>query len=154
MNTSSPLRSAQSLTAALTSFLASTPLLRAALLSGLAILGSAGAALAQQAPSVQFKQANTRLCLTIENPAQQQLQMQVISLTERNCLVNEKNSLPSYGTQLNFKGVPAGQYAVLLRVGRERYRYNVQVQSQPETSILIRELAPAADPKMVAATTR
>lgn len=153
------LRPVQPMAAAPTStparFFASAPYLRAALCGGLALLGSAGSALAQEAPSVKTKQADgQRLFLTVENPAQERLEMKVVSLTDRTCLVNETNHLPSYGSQLNFQGVPAGTYAVLLRVGRERYRYNVQVQSQPQTTISVRELTPANAPAMVASTTR
>ena len=161
MNISFSFRSAQSLTAAPASSraqaLASAPLLRAAVLSGLAILGCAGSALAQEGPSVKAKQANAQsLYLTIENPQQQPLRMQVLSLSQSQyvCLVDEVNRQSSYGSQLNFKGVPAGRYAVLLRVGRERYRYNVQVPNQPQAPILVRELTPAKGSEMVAATTR
>ncbi|GAB3870578.1 hypothetical protein GCM10028824_19370 [Hymenobacter segetis] len=127
------------------------PYLRALLLGGLAIVGSAGTALAQSAPAVKAKQADAQaLWLTVENPAQQRLQMQVVSLDNSTCLVNEVNHLTSYGSKLNFKGMPAGQYAVLLRVGRERFRYSVDVQGKAQTTISVRELTPAKSPEAVA----
>jgi hypothetical protein len=135
--------------------LASAPYLRALLLGGLAVLGSAGAALAQDAPSVKAKQADAQsLALTVENPKQQMVQMKVVSLAKYTALVDEVNHKSSYGSTLNFNGLPAGKYAVLLRVGRERYRYNVQVQAQPKTPILVRELSAAKTTDMVASTTR
>jgi hypothetical protein len=135
--------------------IASVPYLRALLLGGMAILGSAGAALAQSGPSVKAKQADAQaLWLTVENPAQQRLQMRVVSLDQHICLVNEVNHRASYGSKLNFGGVPAGQYAVLLRVGRERYRYSVDVQGQSQTVISVRELTPAQAPEVVAAVAR
>ena len=135
--------------------LASAPYLRALLLGGLAIVGSAGTALAQSAPSVTAKQADAQaLWLTVENPAQQRLQMQVVSLDRSFRLVNEVNHLASYGSKLNFKGMPAGQYAVLLRVGRERFRYSVAVQGKAQTTISVRELTPAKSPEIVASAAR
>lgn len=158
MNHSTSLRSAQSLTAATPSTgartAASAPYLRAALLGGLAILGTIGSAMAQGAPSVKAKQTDAQsLGLTVENPTQQRMQIQVVCPGQHACLV-EVNHKASYGTQLSFSGLPAGQYAVLLRVGRERYRYDVQVQSQPQTTISVPGLAPANAPEAVASATR
>ncbi|MBH8568008.1 hypothetical protein KB206_03885 [Microvirga sp. STS02] len=129
--------------------------LRALLLGGLAIAGSAGAALAQSAPSVKAKQADAQgLWLTVENPAQQRVQMQVMALDHGVCLVNAVNHRASYGSKLNFGGVPTGQYAVLLRVGKEQYRYSVDVQGKAQTTISVRELTPAKSPEAVAAVIR
>ena len=135
--------------------LASAPSLRALLLAGLAVLGSTGAALAQNAPAVAAKQGDAQsLWLSVENPTQQRMQMQVVSLAHRVCLVNEVNHRATYGSKLNFGGVPAGQYAVLLRVGHERYRYSVDVQGTAQTTISVRELTPAKSPEVVAAVSR
>ena len=129
--------------------------LRAFLLGGLAIIGSISSAFAQEGPSVKAKQADAQaLYLTIENPAQQRMHIQVVSLPKCTNLINEANHKASYGLQLNFNGVPAGPYAVLLSVGREHYRYNVQVTAQPQTAISVRELAPAQTPEVVASATR
>ena len=146
MNTSLNLRPAQPVAAANSSrtraLLAGTTF-RAAVLGMIAVLGSAGAALAQkpvaQQPQwVQTKQADAQtLMLTIDNPEQKAMQMQVINLGTNDCLANEVSYKPSYGCKLIFSTLPAGQYAVMLRVGRERYRYNVQVQKQPATSTIV-----------------
>ncbi|GAB3300232.1 hypothetical protein ACFQT0_29465 [Hymenobacter humi] len=115
---------------------------RALLLGGLVALGCAGSASAQEVPSVKAQQPNAQsLWMTVDNPAQQRMQLKVVSLDNNNCLVNEVNYQPSYGSKLSFQNVPAGRYAVLLRVGREKYRYNVQVQSQTQTTISVPELA-------------
>jgi hypothetical protein len=157
MNTSLSLRSAQLQAGATASFqrLVSAKFLRALLFGGLAAVATAGSAQAQDAPVVKAKQANAQgLFLTVENPTKQLMQMKVVSLAKYSCLVNEVNHDASYGSQLNFKGLPAGQYAVLLRVGRERYRYNVDVQNDKQTSISVRELTAAKTPEMVATTAR
>ncbi|MCC3153577.1 hypothetical protein Q3A66_12115 [Hymenobacter sp. BT770] len=148
-----PLAAAQSSTRA-RSFMAA-PHFRAALLGGLALLGSAGTALAQDAPSVKAKQPDAAsLWVTIENPAKKAMQMQVINLDSYNSLINEVNHRPSNGYHLSFRKVPAGRYAVLLRVGRERYRYTVQVKAQPQTIISVNELAPATAAPSIAAISR
>lgn len=153
MNRSTSLRPAQSLTSAPTS----TPArhLRAALLGSLALIGSVGTALAQDTPTVKAKQGDAQsLWLTVENPAQARMQLRVVSKVQHICLVNEVNHKFSYGSKLNFNGLPAGKYAVLLRVGNERYTYNVQVQSLPQTTISVPGLTPPNTPEVVASATR
>jgi hypothetical protein len=159
MNRSLSLRSAQLQAGATPSVriqgLASAPYLRALLLGGLAVIGCAGSAFAQGAPSVKAKQGDAQgLWLTVENPTQQRVQMQVYSLNQHARLVNEVNRAASYGSKVNFAGMPAGRYAVLLRVGQERYRYNVQVQATPQTTISVHGLAPASPAGMVASASR
>jgi hypothetical protein len=152
MNTSLSFRSAQPLAA---TSISTRGQLRAVLLGALAVLGSIGSAQAQEASSVKIKQGDAQnLLLTVENPQQQRMRMEVFSVVNHAVLVNEVNHRPSYGSTLNFNGVPAGLYTVTLRVGRERYRYNVQVANQPQTTISVRELTPAQAPTMVATTTR
>ena len=152
-------RPAQSLTGAPLSYraqaLLAAPFRRAALLGVLAVLGSAGTALAQDAPSVKAKQGDAQsLAMTIENPGRQQLELRVVALGTNTCLVKEVNTLPSYGTQLHFRNLPAGRYAVLLRVGQERYRYNVQVETQVQTTISVPGLTTPQAGQAVAAVSR
>uniref|UniRef100_UPI00286A5A3E hypothetical protein n=1 Tax=Hymenobacter sp. TaxID=1898978 RepID=UPI00286A5A3E len=157
LRSAQPLAAATPTTATRAQIVGSALHLRTLLLGGLAVVASGGTALAQDAPSVKAKQADAQsLWLTVENPTHQLMQLKVVSLASHTCLVNEANRQPSYGSQLNFRGMPAGKYAVLLRVGRERYRYNVEVQPQPQpqTTILVRELTPAPAPDAVASTTR
>jgi hypothetical protein len=155
MKTSLNLRPISTVKSAIAQAFASASHRRTLLLGGLALMGSIGAAQAQDAPSVTAKQGDAQgLWLTVENPAQQRMQMQVMSLAHNVCLVNEVNHRTSYGSKLNFKGMPAGQYAVLLRVGQERYRYSVNVQGQAQTTISVRELTPAKSPEAVAAVVR
>ncbi|MDO7877523.1 hypothetical protein Q5H93_22480 [Hymenobacter sp. ASUV-10] len=131
----------------------SAPYLRALVLGGLAMLGSAGAAFAQNISSVEAKQGDAQaLFLTVNNPALQRMQVQVVCLDNHTRITNEVNRQASYGTKLHFKGMPAGAYAVLLRVGRERYRYNVQVADQKQTIISVSGEALAKP--LAAATTR
>ncbi|SFQ21713.1 hypothetical protein [Hymenobacter arizonensis] len=129
--------------------------LRPALLGALVVLSSAGTALAQDVPSVKAKQTDGHnLAMTIENPARQQMQLRVVALSTNTCLVKEVNTEPSYGTNLNFNQLPAGKYAVLLRVGQERYRYTVQVASRAQTTISVPELATPQAGQIVASATR
>jgi hypothetical protein len=132
---------------------APAPYLRALVLAGLGMLGSMGAASAQNISSVETKQGDAQaLYLTVNNPALQRMQIQVVSLDNHTRIINQVNHEASYGMQLHFKGMPAGPYAVLLRVGRERYRYNVQVADQTQTTISVSEAVPAKP--LAAVTTR
>ena len=125
-----------------------------ALLLGALLMGSTGAAMAQGTPSIKAKQSDAQsLSFTLENPAQQRIEMQVVSLGTKRCVLREVNHNLSYGCKLNFRDLAAGEYAVLLRVGQERYRYTVQVQAptQPQTTISVPELTAAAATPGVAA---
>ncbi|MFD2718184.1 hypothetical protein ACFST9_05630 [Hymenobacter monticola] len=151
MKRSISLRPAQQLTGATSS----ASVLRALLLGGLAVLGTAGAALAQDAPSVKAVQGDGQaLWLTVENPKQERMHLDVVCLTHNANLTSATNRQASYGSKLNFREVPAGKYAVLLRVGRERYRYNVEVSKGQETTISVPELTSAQTPAVVASATR
>jgi hypothetical protein len=117
-----------------------TSIFRTALLAGFAVLGSMGAALAQEGPSVKAKQADDQsLAFTVENPAQQQMRVRVMSLNTNRDVINEVNHQSSYGCKLNFAGMPAGKYAVMLKVGDQSYRYTVQV-AKAQTTISVAEL--------------
>jgi hypothetical protein len=137
----------------------STSRVRAALL-GLAVMLGAAAwspAQAQAARPVQAKQGDAEsLWLTVENPALERMQVRVIQLSNNTCLSNEVNHKPSYGTKLSFGKLPAGEYAVLLRVGQERYRYAVQVQAktQQNSTISVRDLDNQTVEKVVASAAR
>jgi hypothetical protein len=131
------------------------PYLRALLLGGLVLVSSVGAAFAQNTSSVKTKQGDAQaLYLTVDNPALQRVQIQVVSLVNHTTILNEVNHKDSYGMQLHFKGMPAGPYAVLLRVGHERYRYNVQVADQAQTQTTISVSGEMLAKPLAAVTTR
>ncbi|WP_210515472.1 hypothetical protein [Hymenobacter terricola] len=111
---------------------------------------------AQQARPVHAKQGDAEsLWLTIENPVQERMQVRVMQLSSNICLSAEVNHQPSYGCKLNFGKLPAGEYAVVLRVGHERYRYAVQVQAQsPRSTISVRNLDSQPVEKVLASTAR
>lgn len=105
-----------------------------AIIFGSALLGTA-VAQAQQLQPVQVTQPDANsLRLRFDNPTQQPARLQVIRLATNEMLLNETHREPAYGTRLKFDTLPAGRYAVLLRLGRDRYRYTVQVQAQPRTT--------------------
>lgn len=121
----------------------------------LAVLGlvagfglAASPAYAQQAQKVQTKSEAETLLMTVNNPTQERVQVKVVQLSSSTCLSNVINHESSYGTKLCFAKLPAGEYAVLLRVGRERYHYAVQVKAQNST-ISVRELNGQATDKAV-----
>lgn len=124
---------------------------RLAVLGMVAGLGLAATspAYAQQGQKVQTKSEAENLLMTVSNPAQERVQVKVMQLSSQTCLSNVINHDASYGTKLCFAKLPAGEYAVMLRVGRERYQYAVQVKAQNST-ISVRELNTEATDKAVA----
>lgn len=124
--------------------LRATPALRGALLGVFALLGSTGAALAQSTPahSIIAKQTDTEtLAFTVANPARERMRVQVTHEENQKCLLDDVSWDESYGCRLRFGNLSAGQYTVQVRVGHEKYRYHVQVQSQVPGTISVRELA-------------
>jgi hypothetical protein len=112
-------------------------------------LAATSPAYAQQGQKVQTKSEAETLLMTVSNPAQERVQVKVMQLSSQTCLSNVINHDASYGTKLCFAKLPAGEYAVMLRVGRERYQYAVQVKAQNST-ISVRELNTEAADKAVA----
>ena len=112
-------------------------------------LAASSSAQAQQLQPVQTKTNAESLLMTVENPTQQRVQVKVMQLSSNTCLSNAISRQTSYGTKLSFAKLPAGEYAVMLRVGREKFRYAVQVQGQNST-ISVRELSNQATDKAVA----
>ena len=107
-----------------------------AIIFGVFALGTATAH-AQHPQPVQLTQPDaSSLRLRFENPTRQPARLQVLNLTTDNLLLNETHREPAYGTRLKFDTLPAGRYTVLLRLGRDRYRYTVQVQARPQGNAL------------------
>lgn len=114
--------------------------LRPGFLGLFALLGTA--AHAQQPAAVQVTQPDAvSLRLRLDNPTQQPARLQVIHLNNDNVVLNETHREAAYGTRLMFDTLPSGRYAVVLRLGRDDYRYTVQVQARPTGStISVRDL--------------
>ena len=119
---------------------------RTAVLSLVAIAGLAAAtpAQAQQAPSpVRLTQVDhENLRLRIDNPSQQASRVEVIHLNTGQPLFTESYADAAYGHRFNFHGLPTGRYAMLLKVGPDRYKYTIQVADGPEgQTVAVAELA-------------
>ncbi|WP_046244552.1 hypothetical protein [Hymenobacter terrenus] len=128
----------------LTFRLAAGPVLLGLLLAG-SFISTAQAQDAPLAPSsVQVTQLDAAsLSVRIHNPAQKAARLQVVHLDNGRWILNETHRTAAYGTLLKFDQLPAGSYALVLRVGPDRYRYAVQVESKtPGTAtIAVRETA-------------
>ena len=95
------------------------------------------AAWAQEPQPLHVTQPDaSSLRLHFENPTRQASRLQVLDLAANRLLLNETHREPAYATRLKFDQLPAGRYRVLLRVGRARYRYTVQLQARPEGQVL------------------
>ncbi|TGE21278.1 hypothetical protein E5K00_13370 [Hymenobacter aquaticus] len=106
---------------------------RALLLLGLSLgLAAARPAWAQQASPIRVEAADAEsIRLRVDNSALLPGRVQVQSLTTGQVLFDEAYSGPAYGKRFNFRGLPAGRYALLLRTGATQHRYLLQVQSGP-----------------------
>ncbi|OUJ76101.1 hypothetical protein [Hymenobacter crusticola] len=109
---------------------------------GLLLLGSISLttpAVAQQTSPVTVTKAdNTTLRLRIQNPEQQSNRVRVISLTTGQTLFYERFDAPAYGKCLDFASMQAGDYVVLMQLGKSTHRYMVRVNSNPQFSVVLR----------------
>lgn len=102
----------------------------AGLLLGLAT--AARPASAQHAAPITITSPNAEsIRIRIDNATQQPGRVQVVSLSSGQVLFNETYDAPAYGKRLNFRGLAAGRYALLLYTAGTQYRYTLQVQSGP-----------------------
>ncbi|WP_201983605.1 hypothetical protein [Hymenobacter rubidus] len=107
-----------------------TALFSTGFLFGAAALAQPAHAQAPIPQPVQMTQVDAvSLRLRINNSGQQPAHLLVLHLDNQTCLLNETHREPAYGTLLKFDTLPAGRYAVILRVGADRYRYTVQVDN-------------------------
>jgi hypothetical protein len=100
------------------------------------------AAHAQTAPPVQLTQPDANsLRLRFDNATGRPASLTVVDLTRNTTVLNETHREPAYGTRLKFDTLPSGRYLVALRIGRDRYRYTVEVAAKApgSTSIAVRE---------------
>ncbi|MBG8556391.1 cupredoxin domain-containing protein [Hymenobacter guriensis] len=65
--------------------------------------------------------------IRIQNPAQQRGSVQVVSVQTGQLLFKEQYAAPAYGHRFDFRNLAAGRYALVVRVGKDCYRYTVQV---------------------------
>jgi hypothetical protein len=126
------------------SFVAVTSAARPALLGLLALAGTclSTPARAQQTQPVQVTQPDAEsLRIRINNTSKKPATLQVMHLNNSNMILSEVHREPAYGTLLKFNNLPSGRYAVMLRVGANRYRYNVQVDKKAPglATITVRE---------------
>jgi hypothetical protein len=112
-------------------------------LFGMGIAGSVQAqAVAQQELPVQVTQPEAAaLRVRVSSPDKKPIHLEVVHLDNGNWMLNETHRTAVYSTLLKFDGVPSGSYAVVLRVGPNRYRYTVRVDTKAAsaTTIAVRE---------------
>ncbi|MBF9238297.1 hypothetical protein I2I05_12905 [Hymenobacter sp. BT683] len=111
-------------------------------LLGLVALGMASSAHAESNQPVQVTQPDAQsLRVRINNATNKAATLRVIKLDNGSWILNEIHKEPAYGTLLKFNDLPVGRYAVVLHVGPNRYRYEVQVAAPTPgaTTIAVRE---------------
>ncbi len=100
------------------------------------------AAYAQTTEPVQLTQPDaSSLRLRFANNTGRPASLTVLDLTRGTTVLSESHREPAYGTRLKFNTLPSGRYLVALHIGRDRYRYTVDVQAQTPgaTSIAVLE---------------
>ncbi|GGF01749.1 hypothetical protein GCM10011383_10800 [Hymenobacter cavernae] len=101
----------------------------------------AAPALAQHPQPVALQKVNdTTFRLRIQDPIQQSGRVRVVSLVTGQTLLDQPYNAPAYGCNLDFRDLQKGQYRLILQVGQSKYRYIVQVQSQPQSYAALRTL--------------
>jgi hypothetical protein len=71
-----------------------------------------------------------RYLVRISNPALQKARLQLVRLSDSVVLYEENSASATFGQQLNVQSLPDGQYAIVVRVGPEQYRYTLQLQTE------------------------
>ncbi|WP_426059650.1 hypothetical protein [Hymenobacter sp. B1770] len=108
-------------------------MVRPALLGLVAVVGAGfgSPAQAQQTQPVHVTQPDAEsLRIRISNSTSKPAVLRVVNMTKGNTILHEIHRESAYGTLLKFNTLPSGRYAVILSVGPNRYRYNVQVYSK------------------------
>ena len=130
--------------------------LRRYALLGLLALGLTGAprwAQAQHTHPVSVESADAEsIRVRVKNPAQKAGQVQVISLRSGKMLYEEAYNTSAYGHRFSFQGMPAGRYALLLKVGARQYRYVLEVQPDATGSAVAVRTVKARMPKLALAS--
>ncbi|WP_324674338.1 hypothetical protein [Hymenobacter sp. GOD-10R] len=99
----------------------------------------ASPALGQEAKPVDVQKVNeTAFRVRIQNPTQGAGKVRVISLVTGQTLMYQRYEGPAYGCNIDFRDLQTGQYALLMQVGQSKYRYIMQVKSNPQTSVVLR----------------
>lgn len=66
----------------------------------------------------------------ISNPALQKARLQLVRLSDSVVLYEESSANATFGQKLNVQSLPDGQYAIVVRVGPQQYRYTLHLQTE------------------------
>ena len=105
--------------------------LRASLVAAFVSLVAAAPVQAQQAaaPGTLTQTAASSFRLHVANPGQERTHIEVLQSSNGQSLFSENTSAPAYGHRFDFNNLPAGSYAVVVRIGKATQQYNVLVSS-------------------------
>ncbi|TYZ08931.1 hypothetical protein FY528_12005 [Hymenobacter lutimineralis] len=118
----------------------------------LVTLGLTQPAQAQQAAPVTLETPTPEtLRVRVQNPAQQAGSVQIVSLRTGQSLFRETYTAPVYANRFDFRNLAGGHYSVVLRLGRDQYRYTVHMQPASATSGVVVRTVKARLPKTVIA---
>ena len=79
-----------------------------------------------------------RYLVRISNPAQQATTLRLLRQSDQTVLYEQQSRLPACGQQLNLRNLADGHYAVLVRIGRTDYRYDLLIQTTTRRETVLR----------------
>ncbi|WP_303309812.1 hypothetical protein [Hymenobacter sp. BT730] len=70
----------------------------------------------------------------VSNPQLQRGELKVIRLSDNKVLYNQFNKKAVFGSKLNVRELPDGEYAFIVRVGKDITRYTLDINTKLERS--------------------
>jgi hypothetical protein len=70
----------------------------------------------------------------VSNPHLQRSEVKVVRLSNNKILFQQSSLHPSFGHKLNVKELPDGQYAFVVKVGKETHRYTLDINTTMQRS--------------------
>ncbi|WP_303309813.1 hypothetical protein [Hymenobacter sp. BT730] len=109
---------------------------RLLLVAAIASLGFTQPAQAQSAlppqPISVLKVNDFTYIVRASNPQQQRSEVQVVRLSDNTVLYSHSTSKHTFGTKLNVEELPDGEYAFVVKVGKDVTRYTLDLHTEAE----------------------
>jgi hypothetical protein len=104
-----------------------------------AMLGLTQPARAQETPMPAgvVKIADFSYRVWASNPTAQRGKLQLVSTADGKVLYEERSSSVSFGRRFDIRYLPDGQYAFVVKLGKQQYRYGLNVQTTSQRSSVL-----------------
>ena len=109
---------------------------RLLLVAACASLGFTQAAQAQSSvrpqPVAVDKVTDFTYLVRVSNPMFQRGELKVVRLSDNTVLYNQFTNKPVFGSKLNVRDLPDGEYAFIVKVGKDITRYTLDINTKME----------------------